>query len=47
VLATTRQTIEEDIPIWETRSYHHTGYFAGDQSLATFRRWAEQFYEEH
>ncbi len=47
VLATTRTTIEEDIPIWETRTYANARYFAGDAPITAFRRWAEQFYGEN
>jgi phenylpropionate dioxygenase-like ring-hydroxylating dioxygenase large terminal subunit len=46
LLETTRITLEEDIPIWESRDYRYTGFFKNDQPLTTFRRWSRQFYDE-
>lgn len=45
VLDTTRATIEEDIPLWETRDYGVVAPFTRDRGIVLFRRWAAQFYE--
>jgi hypothetical protein len=44
VLETSRATIEEDIPVWESRDYSIAHFHDGDRSISTFQRWARQFY---
>jgi len=45
-IAEGRQTIDQDIPIWETKRYRERPKLCdGDGPIMQFRRWARQFYE--
>ena len=45
VVETTHQTIEEDLPLWESRDYAVRHFGGGDRGIAAFQRWATQFYD--
>ncbi|MGA8726927.1 MAG: hypothetical protein WB565_17980 [Acidimicrobiales bacterium] len=44
VLDTTKTTVEEDLPLWESRDYSVRNFHSGDKSIASFQQWAKQFY---
>jgi hypothetical protein len=45
VLETTKVTVEEDIPLWESRDYSVRNFHGGDKCIVAFQRWARQFYD--